>query len=410
MDFALHFTYTEEQEQFRQEVRAWLEENVPEEMKSPIDPRDNTPEMYWFWREKQVEMGKKGWLYPTYPKEYGGGGLTPDHEMIIDEEFGRARARRGFSSTQSFPTLLVWATEEQKQKFLRPLLTGEKVTWQKLTEPHAGSDLADYQSRAIRDGDEWVLSGSNVFVGDGENADMMIGPMLTDPDSPRHRNLGYFVIPIPLPGLEIRVMNLLEYGRKKRAIFMDNVRVPFDHLIGSDHQGWQVMGTHLEAEHGGRGVAFPRDRVVDSLLEYVKETNHNGESLGSDPVLQQVTMDAYIESNKNRLLAQRTYWMYQNHMKIGNESAVYEVSQRMSGLRNSIRVRDVMGMHTYLNTYDPRVSHGGVQEIRQRADAGQHHIGGTNNVAKLILARRIGISRTRETTAPTPSTATTGGS
>ncbi|MBF8267486.1 MAG: hypothetical protein HW388_994 [Dehalococcoidia bacterium] len=407
MDFALHQTYTEEQERFRKEVRSWLEQNIPEGMKNPLDPRDFTIEMYWFWREKHKELGKKGWLYPTYSKEYGGGGMTAEQAIIIQEEFTRARAHGSFSSSQAFPTLLVWATEEQKQKFLKPLLTGEKVNWQKLTEPHSGSDLADYQSRAVRDGDDWLLSGSNIFIGDQEDADMMIGPMLTDPNAPRHRNLGYFVIPIPSPGLTINVLKLLEYGRKKRAIFMDNVRVPGDHLIGGDHQGWQVLGTHLEAEHGGRGRLFPRDAVVDNLMEYVKDTKRDGKSLGSDPVLQQVTMDAYIEARVDALLGQRTYWMYDNRMDMQGASDVSNVHGRLSGLRNIIRAREVMEMYSLLDTYDPRAPHGGIQEVRQRAEAGQHHIGGSNNISKVILARRIGISRTQERAAPTPSTATT---
>ena len=204
-------------------------------------------------------MAEKGWLEPTYPKEYGGGGLTGDHETIIDEEFAKARAVRRFSSTQVFPTILVWGTEEQKQKYLRPLLTGEKVTWQKLTEPHSGADIADYQSRATRDGDDWVLNGSNVFIGGYEDAEMMVGPLMTDPDAPRHRNLGYFVIDIPSEGIDIKEMGLLVGGRK-RAIFLDNVRLSGDHLIGGDHQGWQVLGTHLEFEHGGGGRVLPQRR------------------------------------------------------------------------------------------------------------------------------------------------------
>ena len=99
MDFAL--PYSEEQEQFRQEVRTWLKENVPEEMKDPVDPRDFTEEHYRFWRETHQKMAKKGWLYPTFPKEYGGGGLTGDHETIIEEESYRSRVPRNFTDRKS---------------------------------------------------------------------------------------------------------------------------------------------------------------------------------------------------------------------------------------------------------------------------------------------------------------------
>ena len=413
MDFAL--PYTQEQEKFRQEVRSWLEENVPEEMKEPIDARDLTKEQYLFWREKHRELADKGWLYPTYPKEYGGGGLTGDHETIIEEEFERARASRGPNGGLILSTLLVWATEEQKQQFLVPMLKGEKSSWQKFTEPKGGADLADYQSRAVRDGDDWLLTGSNVFVSGRprpqweSGPDYLWGPMLTDPDAPRHRNLGYFMIPVPSEGLDIKEMALLP-GHDQHAIFLDNVRVTGDHLIGGDHQGWQVASTTLEQEHGGRGRAFPRDEVVANLLSYVQGTDEPEGSMGSDPVTQQTTMEAIIESHVDSILAKRTYWMYQSRMDINYEGNVANVHNREHQLRNANRVREVMGMYAFLDTREPGAPHGGAQEVDQRSKAGQRHAGGSTNIAKVVLSRRIGISRTQERAAPTPSTATSHGS
>ena len=123
MDFAI--AYTEEQQQFRQEVRDWIAKNVPEEMKEPIDSRDFSEEQWRFWREKHIEMGAMGWLFPTYPSEYGGGGLSGDHEAILAEEFREARIPWSGSSLL-FATLLVWGTEEQRQKFLVPAAEGRE--------------------------------------------------------------------------------------------------------------------------------------------------------------------------------------------------------------------------------------------------------------------------------------------
>ena len=408
MDFAVQ--YTKEQEQFRQEVRTWLEENIPENMKKPHDMLEFTEEQFLFWREKHKEMGKKGWLFPTYPKEYGGGGLSGDHKTILDEEFSRARACQSFSRALVNDTIMVWGTEEQKQKFLVPMLSGEKICWQKLTEPQSGVDLANVQSRAVRDGDEWVLNGQNIFVGDTYGPDYLFGPLMTDPDAPRHRNLGYFAIPVPSPGLSFRAQTLITAGTggKKQSIFIENVRIPGDHLIGGDHQGWQVLSTHLEMEHGGGGRAAPREERVDNLLDYVKETKHDGASLGSDPLVLQATMDAYIESHIQSLMLKRTYWMYQNRSQIQSEGNASNVHGRVSGLRNAIRVREVMGMYALLGSSEPRAPHGGAQETDQREAAGQRHGAGSTNIAKVILARRIGISRTQERAAPTPSTAASG--
>ena len=187
MDFA--YTYTKEQEEFRQEVRTWLEENIPEKMKAPVDRLDLSEEHYTFWRAMHKVIAEKGWLYPTYPKEYGGGGLSGDHETIIMEEFERARVVSDFTNGLCNPTLLVWATEEQKQKFLKPILKAEAVAFQNFTEPNAGSDLASLQSRAVRDGDDWIITGQKTFISGHGDVDYLYGPIVTDPDAPRQRNL-----------------------------------------------------------------------------------------------------------------------------------------------------------------------------------------------------------------------------
>ena len=198
-------------------------------------------------------------------------------------------------------------------------------------------------------------------------------------------------------------MSLLGGGRK-RAIFMDNVRISGDHLIGGDHQGWQVLGTHLEFEQGGGGRAFPRAEALDDLMSFVNSQKFNGSSVVKDPVTAQKAMDAYIESHVQGILAKRTHWMYQKKVEIRYEGNLANVHSRESGLRNALRVRELMGPFAFLSTEDPIAPGRGAQEVRQRAAAGQRHPGGTTNIAKVVLARRIGISRTQERPAPTPST------
>ncbi len=191
---------------------------------------------------------------------------------------------------------------------------------------------------------------------------------------------------------------------------MDNVRVPGDHLIGGDTQGWQVMGAHLEQEHGGRGRAVPRDELVDDLVSYTKEARNEMGTLGSDPVVQQMAMEAIIDAHRDDLLARRTYWMYQSRMEINFQGNMSNVHGRESSLRNARRIREIMGMNAFIDRKEPGVRNGGAQEVNQRTRAGQNHAGGSTNIAKVILSRRIGISRTQERAAPTPSTATAHGS
>ena len=401
MDFK--YQYTPEQQEFRREVRSWLEDNIPENMKAPVDRLDLSEDHYKFWRDMHVKLSEKGWLYPTYPTEYGGGGLSGEHETILLEEFERARVVRGFTNPYIFPTLLVWGTEDQKQKFLKPLLRAEKIAFQNFTEPNAGSDLASLQSRAVRDGDDWIASGQKTYISGHGDVDYLFGPLMTDSDATRHRNLGYFLVPSPAPGLELTRLNLLT-GHDQSFIFMDNVRVPGDHLIGDANQGWQVSQTTLEIEHGGRGVAFPRDEALENILQYAAETERDGETLDSDPVLQQVAMDAYIDSRINTLLNQRNYWMYQARQEMtyhGSQTSMYTKTYRIT---NSDRARDIMGMYSLLGVREPRAPFEGAPEVYQRSSLTGAHPGGTIEIQKVIMARRLGISRTRERAAATPST------
>ena len=116
------YTYTEEQEDFRTGVRSWLKDNIPDDMRAPVDRNELSDEMYTWWRDMHQKLAEKGWLYPTYPKAYGGGGLSGEHETIIQEEFRNARVVNGFTTSLIFPTLLVWAAEHPKQLFLHPPL------------------------------------------------------------------------------------------------------------------------------------------------------------------------------------------------------------------------------------------------------------------------------------------------
>ena len=412
MDF--EYAYTEEDRRFREEVRAWLREAVPPDRKAPVDPEEMEEETYAFFRAVHRRMGAKGWLHPSYPREYGGGGLTGPKAAIITEELAHRKIPGHFSNNLLLPSILVWGTEEQKQKFLPPLLRGDTIAYQSFTESNAGSDLAAIQSRAVRDGDGWLLTGQKVFIsGAGsslEGPNLLYGLFVTDPDAPRHANLGYFLIPCPSPGLALTRMMLLN-GSNQHIISIDGVRVPEDHLVGGDHQGWQVARTTLEQEHGGRGFVAQRDDALQELVRFVQGTKRDSSTLNRDPLsqdslVQLATVDSYIETQINRLFGIRNYSMYSNRQEMffhGSQSALWRKELRM---RNAAREREVMGPYALLGTGEPRAPYGGAPEVRQRSSLTGAHLGGTTEIQKLIMARRLGISRTRERAAPTPATAT----
>ena len=395
-------TYTPEQEEFRQEVKEWLKENVSPDISHPPDSINITEEQYQLRRALGRKLGEKGWLWATAPEEYGGGGLALDHAVVIEEEvdsygltvppYYDSGGRLGGAS------IMVWGTEEQKQTFLPPIFRGEVRTWQLLTEPEAGSDLANAKMSAERDGDEYVINGQKIYVGSSLGADYMWTITCTDNEAPRHQNLGWFMIPADLPGITIQPMDLLISGGEagagsgvKNTVFFDNVRVPAFNLIGGENEGWKVATTHLELEHG-TGGRIARNWLVDHLFEYCRENKRNGQPLTKDPEVRDKLIDIYVEAEIARLFNLRNYWMRHSKADITYEGPQASYWRKMSGLRMSQSVLDILGPSAL--TYDPQWGAAdGHVEAHQRSAIVAIHPGGTADIQKLIMARRIGIGR-----------------
>ncbi|MCH8192367.1 MAG: acyl-CoA dehydrogenase family protein [Chloroflexi bacterium] len=404
MDFAYH--YTDEQETFRQEVKAWLADHVPSHIKAPVDSEFMRGDLYDFALELRRKLGHKGWLAPTLPTAYGGGGLSVELAVIIEEELRRRKIPTVFSNPLVIPAILVWGTEEQKKKFLPGILHGEKICYQNFTEPQAGSDLANVQSRAVNLGDEWVINGQKIFVSGGGpgKADWLFGPIMTDPDAPRHRNLGYFMIPATTQGITLTPLDLMN-GRNQYIVMMEDAHVPADHLIGGDHQGWQVAQTVLEQEHGGGGQPHLIDQDLDNFIDFVGNASRDGRPMSEDPLVQQQVAECYIDSHASGLFSMRNHWLYHSKSELTYEGSQSSLQRKLYGLRNADRMRAVMGPYCLLGIDEQRAPFGGAPEVFQRSSLVRTHPGGTIEVQKVIIARRLGISKTRESAAPTPQTA-----
>ena len=395
-------TYTPEQEEFRREVSAWLKQHVPDVLEHPADPADLTWDQYQLRRELGRKLGDKGWLWPTAPAEYGGGDLDVDSAVVIEEEidsFGLtlppyydSGGRLGGNS------ILVWGSEEQKQVFLPPIFTGRVRTWQLLSEPEAGSDLANVKTQAIRDGDEYVLNGQKIFVGSDHGCDYMWTITVTDPEAKRHENLGWFMVPSHLNGITIQPMDLLISGGEsgagsgvKQTVYLDNVRVPAFNLVGGENQGWKVATTHLELEHG-TGGRIGGNWLVDRLFEHCRTTERRGEPMTNDPDVRDRLIDVYVEAEIVRLLNLRNYWMRHSGAHITYEGPQASYMRKTSGLRMAQAMLDILGPAGL--THDPELGAAeGHMEAHSRAGIVAIHPGGTTDIQKVIMARRIGIGR-----------------
>jgi alkylation response protein AidB-like acyl-CoA dehydrogenase len=405
MDFEV--TYTEEQQRFRREVRAWLETNVPAAIqRTPTSPEDNY-QRYLELRALGRKLGAKGWLYPTAPAKYGGGGLDVDYAIILEEEVDRfdlslppyydSGGRLGSAS------ILVWGTEEQRQTFLPPIYRGEVRTWQLLTEPGAGSDLAGVRmTTAVRDGDDYVIKGQKIFVGSDNGADRIWLIACTAPNGRRHENLSWFMIDASLPGISMQPMELMGTGGEggtdsgvKQTVFFDDVRVPAFALVGGENKGWTVATTHLELEHGGGG-RIGRNRVWDRLLRYCQETKRDGVPLTQQPDVRDSLADIYIKTEITRLFGLRNFYLTYARKPKSYEGPQLSYYRKTAGLWMTGAILEAVGPAAL--TTDPTWgSSAGFLETQQRNGIVSVHPGGTTDIQRVQMARRIGIGRsTRE--------------
>lgn len=397
MDFKVE--YTEAQEEFRQHVSAWLDENVPGQLLNRTDTFHEPYEVYLEQRALGRRLGSVGWLYPTAPTEYGGGGLDVDSTLVIMEELDK----RGLQLPPYYDSggvlgsvsILVWGTEEQKKQYLPPIYSGEARTWQLLTEPSGGSDLAGIQSLAVKDGDEWVLNGQKVFVGSEHGADQHWTIVRTSADKPRHENLGWFMIPGDAPGLSIQPMRLIG-SMDKNTVFLDNVRLPESALVGGADNGWKVATTHLELEHG-----FRPDRVFGSvgqqqwrrLLDYSREATSGGRPLLDDPFRRDLLAQAYIKREIHRLWGLRNFWLSRKGTQ-SYEGAQGYYWQKVTNMWMNRIVADIVGPTGLVWSPEVGADGGNVGRSVTGGISGSHG-GGTIDIQRVVMARRLGIGRAK---------------
>jgi alkylation response protein AidB-like acyl-CoA dehydrogenase len=268
-----------------------------------------------------------------------------------------------------------------------------------LTGPEAGSDLAGTQTNAIRDGDEYVINGQKIFVGGSHNdkVDNLWTLTRSNPAGERHKNLSWFMIPAHLPGITIRPMELLGDGGEgigggvKNTVYFDNVRVPRSQLVGGENNGWQVASTHLELEHGAGG-SVGRNRWFERALEWARDQKRDGRPLIESAEARDRLADVFILTEVSRLFGLRNFWMNRTHQPMTYEGPQSSYYRKLTGLQINEALHSLFG--PYANTNDTGVDFsGGTLDSYQRSSIVALHPGGTADVQKVIMARRIGMGR-----------------
>jgi len=289
------FRWSAEDEVFRDEVRSWLNEHLVGEyaaLGSGGGPADETGWDVRLQWEKQ--LGQAGWIGLGWPKEYGGRGATITQQLIFNEEYAKANAPARvsfFGEGLLGPTLIAFGTEEQKQRFLPGILKCTELWCQGFSEPDAGSDLANVKTRAILDGDEWVVNGQKVWTTLAHHSDWIFNVVRTDPEAPKHKGLSFLLMPMDQPGIEVKPLKQLTGSAEFNEVFFTDARTSADLVIGNVNEGWKVaMGT-LGFE---RGTAFLAQQLhfqheCEQVIDYAKKHGMSG-----DLIVRQKLADAWI--------------------------------------------------------------------------------------------------------------------
>jgi alkylation response protein AidB-like acyl-CoA dehydrogenase len=391
----MDLTYSPEYEQYRREVRDFLEAS-----RSRWPPRGSlgrASDEYMRW---QAELIERGYTARSISREYGGHGGEPDllKSHIVAEEFARAGAPpalAGQGISMLVPTLLQLGTEEQKRAYIAPTLRGEMLWCQGYSEPGAGSDLASLRTHAVEDGDDFLVNGQKIWTSTADEADMMFCLVRTEPDAPRHRGISYLLISMDTPGIEVRPLKTMTGHAEFNEVFFTDVRVPRDSIVGRRGEGWQVANTTLVFERGMLGDPDEAGRRFNEVVALMREETVDGVTLMDNPVFRDrlLRLQARVlamKYHKLRLLSDELRGEVSVLPRLIVKLQGCELNHQLAGL-----AIDILGELGILYHDSPRLRRKGEWQRRYMFDLGLIIGGGTAQIQKNIIAER-GLGMPRE--------------
>jgi alkylation response protein AidB-like acyl-CoA dehydrogenase len=390
-------TLSPSEEQFRDEVRAWLEENHP----GPEPEGEGLDAVVEFRREWQRRLYDAGWAGISWPSEYGGRGATMIEQAIFAQEMARADAPPPVNIlglAMGGPVVIAHGTEEQKRRYLEPILSAEEIWCQGFSEPESGSDLASLKTKAVKDGDEWIVTGQKVWTTFAQYAKWCMLVARTDADAPKHKGLTYFLLDMEQDAVQVRPLVQITGEGEFNEIFMEEARIPDENVIGGVGEGWTVAITTLMNERAG--IAFSSivglQKSLRRLAELARETRLDGGTAAEDPYYRQRLAQLYIEAETMRLNAYRGLTKTMESGVPGPEGSLgkwqwADINQGISEL-----ALDIEGAYAPLGPGAEHALAGGSWQyefLRSRANSIE---GGTTEILKNIIAERVlGLPRLR---------------
>ncbi len=372
----MDLTLTEEEQAFRDELRAWIAEHHP----GPA-PRGGDQAQFEFEREWQRELHRAGWAGVSWPKEYGGRGASLTEQSIFGEELARAKAPRPanvLGLVMGGPVVIAHGTDEQKERFLEPILSAEEIWCQGFSEPESGSDLASLKTKAVADDGGWLITGQKVWTTIAHEAKWCMLVARTDSEVAKHKGLTYFLLDMEQDEIEIRPLRQITGESEFNELFIEGAYVPDANVVGGVGNGWMVAITTLMNERAGLGASAALG-LANALDELVELANQRG--LGADPIVRDKAARLKIGIEGLRLGAMRALTAT---MKVGTPGPEGSIAKLQWSATNqaltelALEVGGVDALRTE-NLWAYRF-------LRSRANSIE---GGTSDVLKNIVAERV---------------------
>ena len=385
--------YTTEQKELRQQLRHYFARLLPDDVRAELGgPGEGGP----LYRRLIRQMGADGWLGIGWPKEHGGQGRPPTDQFIFFDEAQRAGAPVPFVTLNTVgPTLMRFGTEDQKARFLPGILGGEIHFAIGYTEPEAGTDLASLRTRAVRDGDEYVVNGSKVFTSGAQDADYVWLAVRTDPDAPKHKGISILLVPTASPGFKASPIVTVG-GVRTNATYYDDLRVPVANLVGRENEGWRMITTQLNHERVGlAAMGGMAHRLWEEVLAWAAATPTDGGGTVIDqPWVQMDLARAHARLEAMKLLN----WRMTADTAAGTLNPADSSAVKVYGTECLIDVYrtllGILGPLGYLPAGQPgAVLHGDLERAARAAQVNTFG-GGVNEVQREIVAS-VGLGMAR---------------
>jgi alkylation response protein AidB-like acyl-CoA dehydrogenase len=391
----MDFRFTAQEEAFRREVREFLRRELPSDWEGTgAYGEEGDGEAAWEFSQRFTKkLAELGWLAMAWPPEYGGLGASHMQQLIYNEEMAYHDAPGGGGMGVAWvgPAIMLYGSEEQKKKYLPRITSGEDVWCTLYSEPEAGSDLAALRTRAVADGDDFVMDGQKTWTSGAHRSDWGWIAARTDPDAPKHKGISTFVVDMRTPGITIRPLVNMAGLHGFTEVFFEDVRVPKENLVGELNRGWYHVAVALDFERSGIQAFASSRRTLERLVAFVRD---DPRPLRSNPQLRLRLVDRTIELHVGTNIAYRIPWMQSQGLIPNYEASVSKLYGSEVAQRVALTGIQLVGLYGQLEPGSPRALLGGRLGRGYVTSVAATIAAGTSEIQRNVVATRgLGLPR-----------------